>query len=155
MSIAYVHTNIVAEDWNKLAQFYIDAFDCTTIYPERDMSGNWIDKMTNIPAVHIKGIHLALPGTDGKQTLEIFSYNKERDSDNLPAINEKGFAHIAFRVDDVHVMIDRVLMNGGTYYGQIIEKTIEHVGRLTAVYMRDPENNIVEIQNLEKENAVQ
>lgn len=147
MTISYVHTNIIAEDWKVLAQFYIDTFGCTPLYPERDMSGKWIDKLTRIPDVHIRGIHLALPGTNEKQTLEIFSYNNASGSHKAPEINQKGFAHIAFRVDNVKAMVDRVLANGGNYYGEITDAVIEDVGHLTAVYMRDPENNIVEIQS--------
>ncbi|MFZ5652735.1 MAG: VOC family protein [Bacillota bacterium] len=40
-NIKYVHTNIVARDWKKLSQFYIDVFDCKPVYPERDLSGDW------------------------------------------------------------------------------------------------------------------
>jgi predicted enzyme related to lactoylglutathione lyase len=27
----YAHTNIIARDWEKLAQFYIDVFDCEIV----------------------------------------------------------------------------------------------------------------------------
>lgn len=147
MLVSYVHTNIIAQDWKKLVQFYVNVFDCKPRYPDRDMSGEWIDKMTGINDVHIKGIHLELPGTGGKQTLEIFSYNKDRKGVDSPTINERGFTHIAFRTDDVQAIADKVLANGGTFYGEITEATIEDVGHLTAVYMRDPEGNIVEIQS--------
>lgn len=147
MSLHYVHTNIIAKDWKKLAQFYIEVFDCSPMYPERDMSGEWIDKMTNIQGVHIKGIHLALPGTEGKQTLEIFSYNNESSKAGTPRINDQGFSHIAFRTNDVQAVVDKALANGGKFYGEITEANIENVGHLTAVYMLDPEDNIVEIQS--------
>lgn len=47
--IKYVHTNILANDWKKLSQFYMDVFGCKPVYPERDLEGKWIDKMTDIP----------------------------------------------------------------------------------------------------------
>ncbi len=31
-----------------IAQFYIDVFNCVPVYPERDLSGNWIDKLTSV-----------------------------------------------------------------------------------------------------------
>jgi predicted enzyme related to lactoylglutathione lyase len=46
--IKFVHTNIIARDWKKLAQFYIDVFECEPLKPERDLDGEWIDKMTGI-----------------------------------------------------------------------------------------------------------
>ncbi len=73
-SIKYVHTNIVAEDWKKLAHFYIDVFQCRIKPPERDLSGEWLDTLTSIKNVVIKGVHLELPGYIDGPTLEIFSY---------------------------------------------------------------------------------
>ncbi len=145
--IKYTHTNILAKDWKKLSQFYIDVFDCEVVYPERDLHGRWIDKMTNISGVHIEGAHLKLPGYEDGPTLEIFEYNKIINKDKISQINEIGFTHIAFKVDDVHEYVEKVLSNGGSFYGEVVEKEIEDVGTLTAIYMRDPENNIVEIQN--------
>jgi len=87
MRIKYVHTNIIAKDWEKLAQFYIRVFGCQPVYPERDLTGEWINQATNIKDVHIRGIHLWLPGYVDGPTLEIFQYNKQNESDDLPAIN--------------------------------------------------------------------
>lgn len=145
--VTYAHTNIISKDWKKLAQFYIDVFDCKPIYPERDLRGDWIDKMTNIEGVLITGIHLQLPGFAKGPTLEIFSYNKPVKRSSTVQINEMGFGHIAFRVDMVKKYVDKALKHGGSFYGEIIKTEIRHVGQLTAVYIRDPENNIIEIQS--------
>jgi predicted enzyme related to lactoylglutathione lyase len=147
MRIKYVHTNIIAKDWEKLAQFYIRVFGCQPVYPERDLTGEWINQATNIKDVHIRGIHLRLPGYVDGPTLEIFQYNKQNESDDLPAINRPGFAHIAFSVEDVQSFYETLLQNGGSKLGDIVEKDIEGVGVLTVVYARDPEGNIIEIQN--------
>lgn len=149
-TVKFVHINILAKDWKTLSQFYIKVFDCKPVYPERNMHGDWIDKMTNIKGVHIKGIHLKLPGYEDGPTLEIFSYN-ERLEKTLPAqINDIGFAHIAFRVEDISQFINRVLKQGGSFYGELVKTQIENVGELNAVYMRDPEGNIIEIQKWKK-----
>ncbi len=73
--IKYVHTNLIAKDWKNLSNFYINVFSCRAIYPKRDLSGEWIDKITNIDSVRIRGIHLALPGYEKGPTLEIFEYH--------------------------------------------------------------------------------
>ena len=146
-NIQFVHTNILANDWRKLAQFYIDVFNCQPVFPERDMKGDWIDEMTNITDVHIEGIHLAFPGSSNGPTLEIFTYNKSLTKKRPSQINETGFTHIALRVKNVKSFVDKVLEHGGSFYGKIVETDIEKVGHLTAVYMRDPEGNIIEIQS--------
>jgi predicted enzyme related to lactoylglutathione lyase len=143
----FVHTNIVARNWGKLAQFYIDVFGCEPIYPERDMSGEWINRVTGIRNVHIRGIHLKLPGYENGPTLEIFEYNTARDSDTVRLINQYGLAHIAFHVDNVDGTLEKLLEHGGSKYGQLVEKEMAGLGVLTVVYTLDPEGNIVEIQN--------
>jgi len=144
--IKFAHTNIIAQDWKSLAQFYQDVFDCKPIYPERDLKGDWIDQATNIKDTHIKGIHLRLPAYDETgPTLEIFQYNKMDKANKV--INASGFSHIAFLVDDLNKILQNLLKNGGTQLGEIVEKEIPNVGKLTFVYTKDPEGNIVEIQH--------
>lgn len=149
-SIKFAHTNIIARNWEKLAQFYIDVFECEPIYPERDLSGEWIDRVTGITNVHIKGIHLRLPGYENGPTLEIFGYEDNKVPDVTRSVNEYGFAHIAFHSDDVDAVLEKFLKHGGTKYGQLVEKEIPDLGTLTVIYAKDPEGNIVEIQNWKK-----
>lgn len=149
--IKYVHTNIVAKNWEKLAQFYIDVFDCEPVYPERDMSGEWIDRITGIKNVHIRGIHLRLPGYENGPTLEIFEYEPNEKFRKENAINIPGFAHIAFHVDNVDDILEKFLTYGGSKYGQLVEKEMEGLGILTVIYAQDPEGNIVEIQNWKRD----
>ena len=97
----YVHTNLVARNWKKLADFYQAAFGCTPVYPERNLSGKWLEKGTGLKHAHIRGIHLRLPGIgDDGPTLEIFQYSPERKAD-YKAVNEPGYGHVAFEVPDV------------------------------------------------------
>jgi predicted enzyme related to lactoylglutathione lyase len=149
-SLKFVHTNIIAKSWEKLAQFYIDVFECEPVYPERDMEGEWIDRITGIKNVHVEGIHLRLPGYDNGPTLEIFEYKQNDSIRDKPRINRYGFAHIAFHVDDVDRVLGKLLAHGGSKYGQFVEKEMPDVGILSVVYAQDPEGNIVEIQNWKK-----
>ncbi len=148
--IKFVHTNIIAKDWQKLAQFYIDVFDCKPVYPERDLKGEWINKLTNIKNVHLKGIHLSLPGYKNGPTLEIFGYNVPEIRDKHPQVNAQGFGHIAFHVENVEELLDKLIKNGGSKYGDLVEKEIEGLGIIKVIYSKDPEGNIIEIQNWRK-----
>jgi predicted enzyme related to lactoylglutathione lyase len=149
-NITFVHTNIIARDWKKLSQFYIDVFKCKPLYPERNLSGEWIDKITGIHNVQIEGIHLAMPGYENGSTLEIFSYKPEHLSHTIPAINQQGLGHLAFHVESVPEVVGNVIANGGAQMGEVIIKQYDEIGTLTAAYARDPEGNIIEIQNWKK-----
>lgn len=146
--IKFVHTNLIAKDWHRLAEFYINVFKCEPVYPERDLAGNWVDKLTQITNVNIRGIHLRLPGYNNEgPTLEIFEYNIENSDSITHKINNYGFGHLAFHVEDVNEYVEKVIQAGGKKYGEIISNMVTGVGLLTAVYVTDPENNIIELQN--------
>jgi len=147
-NIRYVHTNLIAKDWRKLADFYIAVFGCKPLYPERDLSGDWLVRVTGIENAHIRGIHLALPGYgEGGPTLEIFQYEPENLRDRPDRINRQGFGHIAFHADSVEDVLNRLVKHGGKPLGEIVTKAYEGIGTLTVVYAEDPEGNFIEIQN--------
>jgi len=146
--IKYVHTNLVAKDWRKLADFYINVFGCKPLYPERDLYGAWIDKVTGIENVRIRGMHLALPGyEEGGPTLEIFEYEPDSLRDLPNKINHQGFGHIAFHADSVEDVLNRLIEHGGKPLGEVVTRKYEGIGTLTVVHAADPEGNFIEIQN--------
>jgi len=147
VSIKYAHTNIVAKDWRRLSDFYIKVFDCKSVLPERNLSGKWLERVTNIDNVRIEGIHLTLPGFDAGPTLEIFQYYPENPEIHPSNIRSQGFRHIAFVVDNVEEVLNKLIEHGGKKYGELERKEYEFLGVLTVVYAEDPEENIIEIQN--------
>ena len=151
MPTKYTHTNLIAKDWKNLSAFYQEVFDCVPVLPERDLSGEWLDKATSIKNAHIRGIHLRLPGSgDEGPTLEIFQYDSMPEHPTVQP-NTPGFSHIAFAVDDVPATAKAILAHGGTALGECIKREISGVGVIVFQYLADPEGNIVEIQSWEKD----
>ena len=144
----YTHMNLVARDWRRLADFYVKVFGCTPVPPERDLSGEWLDKATSLHGAHIRGVHLRLPGHgEAGPTLEVFQYDEETEVET-PAPNTPGYGHIAFAVEDIEATKGAVLSMGGRLVGEVVDVDLPGVGRLEFAYMRDPEGNIIEIQRL-------
>jgi hypothetical protein len=73
----YVHTNLIAADWQTLALFYETVFGCVHLPPERDLAGPTMEAGTGLPGAHLREVHLRLPGygTTGP-TIEIFTYER-------------------------------------------------------------------------------
>jgi predicted enzyme related to lactoylglutathione lyase len=142
----YVHTNLIARDWRRLAAFYQSVFGCIPVPPERDLSGTQLEAGTGVPGSTLAGMHLRLPGAgaDGP-TLEIFSYSRFADGP-APAVNRPGFAHIAFAVASVNDARAEVLAAGGSPVGEVVTTTLANGARVTWCYVTDPEGNIVELQ---------
>ena len=146
----YVHTNVVAHDWRGLARFYQDVFECRPVPPERNYRGAWVSDVTGLPDASLEGIHFRLPGYDDRgPTLEIFQYHPVEDG-LAPAVNRRGFAHIAFHVDDVSKAREAVLGAGGRDLGKMHTMEVAGAGTITLIYMTDPEGNIIELQRWSK-----
>ena len=142
----FVHTNIVAGNWRRLAQFYEQIFGCEVVPPERNLEGQWLDDGTGVDGAQIQGIHLRLPG-HGSQgpTLEIFQYRPQEERPEV-AINRPGLAHIAFAVEDVEAARDEVVAAGGGTVGKMVSVPVAGAGTVTFVYVTDPEGTIIELQ---------
>jgi len=142
----YVHTNLIAQDWRALVEFYQQVFGCVPVPPERDLSGPIIEAGTSVPGAHLRGMHLRLPGSgDTGPTLEIFNYNVLEDRP-ATAVNRPGFGHIAFAVDDVRAAREAVLAAGGRSVGEVVTVQIASGAQVTWCYITDPEGNIIELQ---------
>jgi predicted enzyme related to lactoylglutathione lyase len=142
----YVHTNLIAQDWKKLVEFYKHVFGCNPATAESNLSGEWVETITGVPEAEIQVIHLRLPGHgDQGPTLEVIRYHQQEDR-TATAANRPGFGHIAFAVDDVKAARDAVLAAGGGSVGDLVSVDIPGRGRLTEIYVSDPEGNIIELQ---------
>jgi catechol 2,3-dioxygenase-like lactoylglutathione lyase family enzyme len=143
----YVHTNIITRDWKKLAQFYINVFQCEVVPPVRNQSGDWLSDGTGVEHAHLEGVHLRLPGCGPVgPTLEIYTYKLIED--NLPAVsNRVGYGHIAFEVEDVEAVVKELVKHGGSTYGKMVSRNIPEKGMITFTYAKDPDGNIIELQH--------
>lgn len=143
----YVHTNLIAQDWRLLANFYQQVFGCVPVPPERDFQGEQLEAGTGLPGAHLRGVHLRLPGYgDQGPTLEVFNYNL-LESRGQTAVNRPGFGHIAFSVDDVAMAQQVVLQAGGQAVGEIVTLQTATGAKVTWCYVTDPEGNIIELQS--------
>ena len=146
LSARFAHTNIVAQDWKRLAEFYQLVFGCVPVPPERNLAEPWVQDATSVPGAQIRGAHLRLPGYgEAGPTLEIFQYNHQEPR-SATAINRPGLAHIAFVVNDVRAARDAVIAAGGSDWGKIVSVQVPGAGKITFVYVTDPEGNIIELQ---------
>ena len=115
--------------------------------PHRNLSGSWLSQGTGVNNAALKGAHLRLPGWGNQgPTLEVFQYNKNEQQPS-PLANRKGLGHLAFEVEDVEAALEKALAFGGERYGEIAVHQTEQMGTLTFVYLRDPDGNIIELQN--------
>ncbi|VAX38357.1 hypothetical protein MNBD_PLANCTO02-1695 [hydrothermal vent metagenome] len=151
-SIRYAHTNLVARNWEAMRDFYVDLFDCEPVGSVRDRAGTVVEQLTGIEGIAVVGQHLRLPGyEEGGPTLEIFQFTPT-DEIPLPVLNNPGFTHLAFEVPDVEEKRQQILLRGGDDVGERVTLDIEGAGKLTLMYVTDPEGNIIELQHWDTPN---
>jgi catechol 2,3-dioxygenase-like lactoylglutathione lyase family enzyme len=145
----YVHTNLVARDWRRLARFYQEVFGCVVVPPERDLGGESYERGTGVPGARASGVHLLLPGYGpAGPTLEVFQYVTPSPGAPGPA-DRPGFGHVAFAVPSVPEAREQCLGAGGAGVGEIVATQISAEVVVRWCYVRDPEGNIVELQSRE------
>ena len=145
----YVHTNIIAHDWQKLAEFYIHVFECVPKPPVRNQAGEWLAQGTGVPNAHLFGMHLRLPGYDEHgPTLEIYQYH-EVIAERQKRPNSQGYGHLAFQVDHIAPVLEKACQHGAQKCGAVSEKRIEGLGLIRFIYIYDPEGNLIELQSWE------
>lgn len=135
------HVNLVARDGEGLTAFYVAAFGMQVLRARRLVDG----------PVFFRGMGLArafhstwLGFPEGGPFLEIF------DFDDPPWVTPQGpdapgLRHLAFRVTDLAATRDRVLAAGGSAQGSITNLGSE-AAPVLAVYLRDPEGNLLELE---------
>ncbi|WP_108928273.1 VOC family protein [Leptospira johnsonii] len=131
--IRFLHMNINAKDWSKTLSFYSKIFETSSTGFERDYKGDFIENLTGIQGIEIKGRHLPLPGyDDGGPTFEIFTYNRFSERGPLDS-SDTGRIAVGFSVLDLRSSVNKILKKGGI----LLE---EHAN--TAI-LKDPEGNLL------------
>ena len=102
---------------------------------------------TGVKNAQLEGAHLLLPGHGSSgPTLEIYQYTQIEDQ-AIVQPNTQGFGHIAFEVEDVERILQKLIQNGGSRFGKVTKRLVEGVGTITFVYARDPDGNLIELQH--------
>ena len=138
------HVNLVARDWQLLADFYCTYLGCVRLEPVRDLQGPLVDAGVGSREARIRGVHVRLPGYDANgPTLEIYRYDPLID---VPAsVRRSGYGHLAFQVDDIEATRATLLTGGGSSIGDIVT-TNAGSRRVSWCYVADPEGNAIELQ---------
>jgi catechol 2,3-dioxygenase-like lactoylglutathione lyase family enzyme len=135
----FVHIGLVVEDLGETVRFLaMLGFDCG----EPGMfSGEWIDRIIGLENVTVETVMARAP--DGSDVFEVVRFDSPSAGaqELAPAANRPGLRHVAFKVDDVRGVVDRVREAGWETVGEIVD--FENTFLLC--YVRGPEGLIVEL----------
>jgi catechol 2,3-dioxygenase-like lactoylglutathione lyase family enzyme len=135
----FVHIGLVVEDLDETVRFLtLLGFDCGE---PGVFGGEWIDRIIGLENATVETVMAR--GPDGSDIFEVVRFQSPSAGaeERAPAANRPGLRHVAFRVDDVRAVVDRVREAGWETVGEIVN--YEDIYLLC--YVRGPEGLIVEL----------
>ena len=141
------HVAISTPDLDRLAAFYTDVVGFEPV-----MEASWsdrplVDRMIGLRGSAARQVMLRA----GNAYLELFEYSSPapRPADPARPPSDHGITHLCLDVVDIDAEYERLSANGMSFHSP--PPTPEEMGgspRLRAIYARDPDGNIVELQEI-------
>jgi catechol 2,3-dioxygenase-like lactoylglutathione lyase family enzyme len=135
----FVHIGLVVEDLDETVRFLaLLGFDCGEA---QTFSGEWIGRIVGLEDVTVEVVMARAP--DGTDVFEVTRFHSPAAGarEPAPAANRPGLRHVAFKVDDVRGVVDRVRAAGWETVGEIVA----FEAMFLLCYVRGPEGLIVEL----------
>ena len=142
------HVAVVANDLNKLVDFYtqILGFEVKRRYEAR---GADFQKGIGVPGAEATVVHLTIPNSPAELELFQFAASVGSDARSALAANQPGYRHMALIVDNLQDAYVELKAKGITFLSEpIIWHEPKELAGFQFIYFRDPEGNIVELNQL-------
>lgn len=135
------HIAIHVDDLQRMMEFYREAFGFEPVAEPY----HWKDNRNFDDIVNLNGSAGAVALLKSHNCyLEMFQYvAPPPDSLEPKAANDKGYTHFCVDVKDIEEEMVRLTQLGMTFHRH---EPVENMGVVKSIYGRDPEGNIIEIQ---------
>ena len=136
---SFVHIGLVVEDLESTVRF-LEVLGLTCGKPSR-FGGAWIERIIGVDDPQVEVV--MVKGPDGADVFEVVRFESPRASasEEAPAANRPGLRHVAFQVDDLHGMVERIRAAGWDTVGEVVN----YEDTFLLCYVRGPEGLIVEL----------
>ncbi len=134
------HVGAHVHDMDRMVRFYREAFGFELLSePFSWENDEFIDKIVDVPNSAAKGCMLRA----GTCYLELFQYSApEPDSPDPKKPYDKGYTHFCVDVINIEEEFERLKGLGMTFN----QPAPINVGHVKSIYGRDPEGNVIELQ---------
>jgi catechol 2,3-dioxygenase-like lactoylglutathione lyase family enzyme len=85
------------------------------------VGGKWVERIIDLPDPQVEAVMVRLPaGADALELVKFHAPGAESSTDSAPP-NRLGMRHLAFRVDDLHGVVDYMRTAGWDTVGEIVD----------------------------------
>jgi catechol 2,3-dioxygenase-like lactoylglutathione lyase family enzyme len=144
------HVNIVVEDIERAVRFYSEVLGLTRGF-EKTLEGAWIDKVTGVAGARALCVFMEAErkaNEPPRTRIELLQFlapdGAAFEGNSRP--NTRGIRHMAFNVDDLDAVIERLQKWGVEIISEPVEVpfAVGSLGRKRLFYFYDPEGNLLE-----------
>lgn len=133
------HVGIVVRDLVAATEFFLDLG--LELQGDGVVQGRWVDRVVGLEGVEVEYAFLRTPDGHGQLELVKFRSPSADGASQDAAANVPGIRHLAFAVEGIDEVVDRLQDRGAELVGAI--ERYEDLYRLC--YVRGPEGVIVEL----------
>jgi glyoxylase I family protein len=141
------HVAVATADIDRLVGFYREAFGFEVVG-----QGSWPQGSDLIDAiVGLKGSSARTVTMRSANTyIELFQYETPEGRPNDPdrPVNDRGYTHFCVDVRDIDFEYERLKALGMRFHTAPAPASERGAGRLRATYGRDPDGNVIELQEI-------
>lgn len=140
-----LHSAISVIDIEGSIEFYRDVLGFELLFgPTPEAAGKELSRSLGVANTRLRQAVLRIPGTDNE--IELLEYSdRDRPAEKQLDQNAPGHAHIAFQVDDMDAMIERLEGKGVDFLPGPTRIDEGPLAGWTWVYLKDPEGTVIEL----------
>ncbi|WP_226036583.1 VOC family protein [Aquibacillus saliphilus] len=133
------HVGIIVNDLPAAKAFFLDFG--LVLLGEGEVQGEWVERIIGLQDVKEEVIMLRTP--DGDANIELVKFHTPSDENGIqrPLANTLGIRHIAFAVEDIEALVNKLKKKDAGLIGEI--QNYENAYKLC--YIRGPEGIILEL----------
>lgn len=132
------HTALCVEDFDAAQRFFVELFGFEVEGEMDQRSEPGLSRVVGLPDALIRWAMLV----HGEYRIELFKYYRPQGRRQPLRQCDGGYTHIALEVSDVDAAYGRLVEAG---YGTVSKPEVLRGGRTKAVYLRGPEDHVVEL----------
>jgi catechol 2,3-dioxygenase-like lactoylglutathione lyase family enzyme len=138
------HTSYTVRDMARSLAFYRDLLGFEVIQERPEVTAEYFRAIVGLPDCVVHAVLMKIPGTT--HHLELFEYRHPRGAALDLQPNNPGSSHIAYLVDDLRALYERLAASGlGSFVSDPVYLDKGPNAGGWALYMRDPDGILIEL----------
>lgn len=145
--IFVLHHGVTVADIDRAIDWYGAVLGTTVVHRQRQ-DNDYTRELLAVPGAVLEVAQLALPGrvdTRSTHDIELIQYVSGDQPADEALINRPGQSHLAFVVDDIDAVADRVIASGGRLRNPPVTVSAGVHSGSRVCYLHDPDGNTVEL----------